>query len=204
MRLLFVCTGNICRSAAAHVLTAAWPDGHLGLTLEARSGGTHAPAGHAVHHFTAAALERRGLDAGGHAARRLSGADVVWADVVLTMTTQHRESVLALDPRSLRKTFTLLEAATLCGDLPPHHLAGVLPEQRGMVLADALAAARARRRGHQAGDIPDPIDGNAKLHARVVDEIAGALRTILLILGRQVGGARHRTIRVDRLPAVPV
>ncbi|WP_456599833.1 arsenate reductase/protein-tyrosine-phosphatase family protein [Blastococcus sp. SYSU DS0616] len=203
MRLLFVCTGNICRSAAAAVLAGAWPAGHLGLTVEARSAGTRAPAGRAAHPLTVAALEQRGLTAEDHVARRLSAADLAWADVVLGMSVEHREAALALDPRCLRKTFTLLEAAALCAELPPHRLAGVVPEKRGKALAEALMEVRGLHRGHSSAGVEDPIDGGAELHTQVVDEIAAALRTILMAVSRQIGGARQQTIRVDRLPPVP-
>ncbi|MGY1724523.1 arsenate reductase/protein-tyrosine-phosphatase family protein [Blastococcus sp. SYSU DS0533] len=204
MRLLFVCTGNICRSAAAAVLAGAWPAGHLGLTVEARSAGTRAPAGRAAHPFTVAALQRRGVPADQHVARRLSAADLGWADLVLTMTAEHREAALALDPRCLRKTFTLLEAAALCADLPPHRLAGVLPHERGRALAEALAAARSLRRARSSDEVDDPVHGGAELHSRVVDEIAAALRAILMGVSRQIAGARQQTVRIDRLPPVPV
>jgi protein-tyrosine phosphatase len=203
MRLLFVCTGNICRSAAAHALTAAWPAGHLGVTVEAASAGTHAPVGQPVHPLTARALANRGITGQAHSSRRLSAADLQWADVVLTMTTRHREAVLALDPRALRRTYTLREAAALCADLTPHRLALVSPGDRGAVLADALAEVRATRRRPAVENIEDPIDGGAELHARVVDEIAAALRTLLVAISRQVGGSEHDTVRVPRLPPVP-
>lgn len=200
---MFVCTGNICRSAAAHVLTAAWPAGHLGLTLEARSAGTHAPSGRPAHPFTAAALERRGVDAGAHASRRVSDTDLDWADVVLTMTAQHREAVLTSNPRALRKTFTLLEAAELIGTLPPRRLAGVPLHERGRALAGALAEARAGHRVAHA-NIDDPVDGSAAMHTRVVDEIAGALRTLLVAITRQLRSTAQPTVRVDQLPPVPL
>lgn len=198
-----MCTGNICRSAAAHVLTAAWPAGHMGLTLEARSAGTHATSGRPVHRFTAVALERRGVDAGGHSSRRVSAADLDWADLVLTMTAQHREAVLTLNPRALRRTFTLREAATLCGSLPPRRLTGVPLVERGRAFAGALAEVRV---GHRVAyeDIDDPVDGPATLHTCVVDEIAGALRILLVAMSRQVRSAPHTTAQVDRLPPVPL
>ena len=202
MRLLFVCTGNICRSAAAHVLAAAWPEGHLGVTVEAASAGTHARAGRPVHPGTKAALQRRGLDGGSHSSRRLSRADLDWADVVLTMTATHREAVLALDPRCLRRTFTLREAAALCAELTPRRLAAVAPGDRGAVLADALAEVRATRRRPAMEDIEDPIDGPAALHSHAVDEIATALRTLFVAVSRQLSG-RNDTMRVPRLPPVP-
>ncbi|MGY1752146.1 arsenate reductase/protein-tyrosine-phosphatase family protein [Blastococcus sp. SYSU D01042] len=203
MRLLFVCTGNICRSAAAHVLTAAWPAGHMGLTFDVRSGGTHARPGRAAHPFTAAALERRGLTAESHVARRLSAADLDWADIVLTMTAQHREAVLTLDPRALRRTFTLREAADLCGDLAAHRLTGVPSREGGRALAAALAEARAGRRADQE-DIDDPVDGSAAMHTRVVDEIAAALRTLLVAMSRQMRSTGQPTLRLDHLPPVPL
>ncbi|SDY75743.1 Low molecular weight phosphotyrosine protein phosphatase, partial [Modestobacter sp. DSM 44400] len=95
MRLLFVCTGNVCRSAAAHQLSQSWAAAVSGSQVEVRSGGTWARRGRPLHPFTAVALERRGLTLAPFGSSPLERADVDSADVVLTMTAQHREEVVA-------------------------------------------------------------------------------------------------------------
>ncbi|MBM4497011.1 hypothetical protein GS426_20035 [Rhodococcus hoagii] len=47
----------------------------------------------------------------GFVARQINPAVASSADLVLTMTEEHRDAVLKLSPRHLKRTFTLLEAA---------------------------------------------------------------------------------------------
>jgi protein-tyrosine-phosphatase len=187
MRLLFVCTGNICRSAAAHMLVSSWSATTADLAI--RSAGTRALPGRPMHKFTAQALERMGIDGRGFTSRRLTARDVEESDLVLTMTAQHRAEVLGLAPRRLRRVFTLVEAAALSEAVDRDHLAHLAPGDRGPALADALADGRAMRRGRprQDEDILDPVSMPASVHAEVVDRIADTLRSIPLLSGREPG-----------------
>src|SRR5688572_26407193 len=114
MRLLFVCTGNLCRSQVAAGLAEAWvqrvPGADAGL-VQVRSAGTQAPAGEPMEPRSAATLARLGGDPAGRRAVALTEELAAGADLVLTMTRRHRRAVLELSPRGLRRTFTLLEAA---------------------------------------------------------------------------------------------
>lgn len=190
MRLLFVCTGNICRSPVAERLLDAGLRS-LGLPdlVEVRSAGTQAAVGRAIHPASAEALIALGGDAGDFAARQLTADEVASADLVLTMTRSHRRAVLALDPRGLRRTFTLIEAADLTriADLAP--VRSSTAEDRGKVLVAQLAAARARRHGTDADDVPDPINQPAAVHRSVADRIAahvGVLTDALVPYGSQM------------------
>src|SRR3712207_1700768 len=114
MRLLFVCTGNLCRSQVAEGVTAAWLAHSSERTqVELVSAGTDAPVGRAMDPSSAAALAALGGDPAGRHAQALTAELANQADLVLGMTRRHRRTVLELAPRSLRRTFTLLEAAQL-------------------------------------------------------------------------------------------
>lgn len=167
-----------------------------------RSAGTRARPGRPVHFRTERALERHGVAADGFQSRRLGTEDVDWADLILTMTGEHREEVVSVSPRGMQKVFTLLEAGGLCQTLQPEHLRGYHDERRGTVLADALRRARsshARARG-PAFDIVDPIEGPARLHVEVVDQIAATLQPLKAILAPL---QLSETRRMPRLPPVP-
>ncbi|HSR15677.1 MAG TPA: hypothetical protein VLL51_07990 [Gemmatimonadales bacterium] len=86
MRILFVCTGNICRSPMAEVV-ARWMAGEV---VEAASAGIHgleeAPA--SAHAVTV--LAEIGLDGSGHVARRLTPALMARADRIYVMTEEQR------------------------------------------------------------------------------------------------------------------
>ena len=97
--VLFVCSGNICRSPFAAAAAAdAYPN------IEASSAGTYAVIdGHATHHMQRIATEH-GLDLSGHRARQLE--DVPQPDLVFGMEQEHliaaRRAFPQLAPGSIR------------------------------------------------------------------------------------------------------
>jgi protein-tyrosine phosphatase len=200
MTLLFVCTGNICRSALADRVATRW----LGPEIAVRSAGTHAVDGRPMHPLTAAVLERHGGTAGSFRSRHLRPEMVADADLVLTMSAEHRDAVLEMSPRHMRSVFTLLEAAALGRSVPAEQLAALPVRDRPQRLAALLAEARSIRPRDRArtDDIVDPISGTEVLHARVGAEVADAVRSLIDLLD---GGAplNERTVRMTRLPPVP-
>jgi protein-tyrosine phosphatase len=182
MRLLFVCTGNLCRSPVAERLASAWlaqSSVSRGEHIEVLSAGTHAPVGEPMDRHSAAALARLGGDASGHRARILTPELAAGADLVLTMTRRHRRAVLELAPRGLRRTFTLLEAAQLIEGAEVRDLALLPLGQRVRELGLRLDARRAHRRAPGIDDIEDPIGRRASVHEEVAGTIAEALRPLL-------------------------
>lgn len=186
MHLLFVCTGNICRSPLAEGLTLAYARAEpaaLGAALTASSAGTAALVGHPIQPSAGLVLRGLGGDADGFRARKLAVEDIQVADLVLTMTRRHRAAVLELAPRMMARTFTLREAANLLAamDYP-----GLIDEPdvtiRGRQLVAALAQLRASRvvnRNALRDDIADPIGKNIDTFQRVGDAISAALLPLL-------------------------
>lgn len=124
--LLIVCTGNLCRSpylerCLRHELRAA-----AGIPPEdIASAGTRAVAGAQMAPETRELLARRQGDPGPFAARQLDRAMVEQARLIVTMTRAHRSAVARLDPRSMGRTFVLLELVRL---LPPLRLPPISAE----------------------------------------------------------------------------
>lgn len=110
MKLLFVCTGNTCRSPMAEAL---WR--HMG--GEARSAGLAALPGQAMASLAEAVLSERGVPTQDHSARPLLPRDILAADYVLTMTAAQKEEVLRRFPWAERFVRTLGEASGLGGDI---------------------------------------------------------------------------------------
>jgi len=61
----------------------------------------------------ALAVEQSALMTFDHRATRLTPADVSWADLILTAELAHRGEIVKMNAAARRRTFTLLEAATL-------------------------------------------------------------------------------------------
>jgi protein-tyrosine phosphatase len=187
LRVLFVCTGNICRSAVAERLArrmVAERSGDQALRMVVDSAGTHGVKGSAIHPASAAALRELGGDDTGFTARRLTAAMVREADLVLTMTRDHRRLVLELDPRALSRTFTLREAAVLgrLGEPERESPPAGPPGERIRATVARLATARSRHVGGSADDIEDPIGQPSSVHAETAEEIRTAVATVLDVL----------------------
>lgn len=114
-------------------------------------------------------LEKLGGDATRFAARQLTPKIALNADLILTMTKDHRETVLEMAPRQLNRTFTLPEAARIA------------PDARDLT---QLAALRSRVTGNEVLDIPDPIGGGPEVFETVGARIAGLLPPIIELCQR--------------------
>jgi protein-tyrosine phosphatase len=112
-----------------------------------------------------------GGDVSNFAARQLTPRIASDADLVLTMTRAHRDTVLELAPRQLHRTFTLSEAARLASDCNARNIAD-------------LAALRPHLATHELSDIPDPIGRAADFFTTVGSQIAELLPPILELCRR--------------------
>ena len=181
--VLFVCTGNICRSAMAERLSRAYLDEALGAdagAVEVRSAGTQAVVGSGVHRHSALVLAGLGGDPAGFVARQLTDRIADEADLIMTMTREHRRAALQASPRALSRTFTLHEAADLVEAVgTTEGMAGGTFADRCRALVAAMAGARSRRTSDAADDIADPIGRPPEFHEQVGEEIGTALLPVL-------------------------
>lgn len=114
MKVLFICTGNMCRSPAAEKLLA-----HYGAAagFQARSRGTAAQPYCKMPRQITDFLARQGVTDLTHKPALVAEADIDWADLILAMEDVHRDILADKFPQSMRKTKLLLEHCGAGGDL---------------------------------------------------------------------------------------
>lgn len=144
MKVLFVCTGNICRSPTAEgVFRALLSKNSLGGKVRVDSAGTHdyhvgaAPDPRATAH-----ARRRGYDISGLRARQLAPRDFEEFDLVVAMDRGHLQFMSGLcAPEQRHKLKLMLDFAGLGEtDVPDPYYQG--PEVFELVLDMAEAASR--------------------------------------------------------------
>jgi len=110
--ILFVCTGNTCRSSMAEALfkdmiKKQYPEKLKDINVI--SAGVAAMNGDKASPNAIKAMEELGIDLTCHSATQLTEELIKEADLILTMTQRHRDIVLIMDPGSRGKVFTLIE-----------------------------------------------------------------------------------------------
>lgn len=120
MKILFVCTGNTCRSSMAEALARKLLEDRPGVKrdIEAFSAGVAAWPGDRAAGEAVEVLAEMGISLHEHRASRLTPEAVLEFDLILTMTAAHREYVSNLVPSAPGKVFTLAEYVGVSEDVP--------------------------------------------------------------------------------------
>ncbi|WP_306232120.1 hypothetical protein [Agrococcus beijingensis] len=215
-RVLTLCTGNICRSPQAEQLLRKRIPEAFGRTiieaLDVSSAGTRANDGAAMERWAIAEAQRLGIDdTADHVARRLRRSHALEADLILTMTCDHRDAVTKVTRRVKPKSFTLVEFTcivealadrTTLASVAPLGPEGFAAFMRGVVVAAGQARATVPLpKPAMLLDIPDPYGYGPEVYRSSADAIDRHVTRIAAALSVLAAGGRAARAEAD-LPAL--
>jgi len=191
-RVVFVCTGNICRSPfAERALRGAfqrlgadgrrdWPE-----DIEVASAGTVAMVGAPMDRGMAELADRHRIPADGHVARQLDRDLVASADLLLGLAREHRRDIVTTLPNASRRAFALQEFVRLAEDARDSGVLAFDPAATAPETMAALVEAAVSRRGFAPppedpadDDIPDPYGRPAEVYELSASAIVEAVRRL--------------------------
>ncbi|MGI6084061.1 MAG: low molecular weight protein arginine phosphatase [Acetivibrionales bacterium] len=117
-RIIFVCTGNTCRSPMAEaIFKDIIKEKGIDENFEVSSAGVYAFDGDPASYQAIEVMKKEfGIDIKTHRAKVLDDLDIENADLILTMTKRHREMIVDIYPEWSSKVHVLKEFAGIEGD----------------------------------------------------------------------------------------
>jgi protein-tyrosine phosphatase len=186
-KIVFVCTGNICRSPMAEQMLIQKAEKNK-LPITVVSAGVMAMTGDPMTPQSADAMSERGYKATKHISQDLTPKMLEEADLVLTATLEHRSELARMLPKASKYSFTIDEFARLTSFLMAdpefqeefkkkaketreHYLKRAMQEAvllRGMVPTNL-----------DPKDVIDPYGESTKVYSQVAEHIEGSLEIIV-------------------------
>lgn len=183
-RILFVCTGNTCRSPLAEGLLRRMAEQN-GWDLEVQSAGVSAMNGGPISNNSMQILIQSGFK-GSITSSDLDPKKIQWADLILTMTGSHKRHVIQRFPDAIDKTYTLKEFADDGNDQERDEFFSEL--QLKQALGKGInGEERLRIMQYNARtpdyDISDPYGGPMAVYQQTASEIKQQLNKLAAKLG---------------------
>jgi protein-tyrosine-phosphatase len=135
--ILFVCTGNLCRSPmAVGLLRQRLAEEGLDTSHRVASAGTWAVDGYPASDYAIAAMAERGIDITDHIAHTITASDVAESDLILVMSQEHEQVIRNTWRQYTWKVHRLSEMVGKRRDIPDPYGA---PIEEYRACADTLA-----------------------------------------------------------------
>lgn len=109
MKIMFICTGNICRSAMAHWLLKKKLEERNIKNVEVYSAGIYAVEGDTSTYEAIEVMEEYGVDLKKHRATKVQNSNIKDMDIILCMTLSHKRDLIYMYPELKEKIYTLKE-----------------------------------------------------------------------------------------------
>jgi tRNA threonylcarbamoyl adenosine modification protein (Sua5/YciO/YrdC/YwlC family) len=111
--VLFICTGNSCRSVMAKALLEKKLKDSGRDNVEVLSAGIMMLAGLGATEATKELLRREGMDVSGHHSQKVSETMIKKSDIILVMEKMHEKEILEMVPQAKNRVFLLKEFAKI-------------------------------------------------------------------------------------------
>ena len=190
--VLMVCTGNLCRSILAElVLAQRFSDVR---EIRVQSAGTRAALGHRTPEEVWEVAGFMGvIEERAERARQVDEDLLGAADLVLTMTREQRREVVELNPRIVRRTFTIRELSGLAAVTRDEDIVneGAVPTADLAARLRAAVEAAGRRRSRRRNltlpahdDVVDPYGCSRDIYALSALQLAPAVEGVSVLFQR--------------------
>ena len=177
IRVLFVCTANICRSPFMEIYARSV----VGDDLDLRSAGTYGLDRQPMSPEMVVELHGRGLHAQQFLSRPVTAELINESDLVITAERTHRQFVLDEHPDAFRRVLTLGQAFRASSVI-----------DRATFGREALPElARLRGVADAADDVADPFRRGPAAAAAAAAQITAMLDQFLPVLTSHEGNATH-------------
>jgi protein-tyrosine phosphatase len=178
--ILVVCTGNLCRSPVAEAYLRKHVSTLRGITV--RSAGTGTEEGRPLPQETRVVGARHGLSLK-PSSHRIWVSDIAAADLIITMTREHRREVVRMDRRANRRVFTLRELERVIEAVGGARARGGAGDETAWV--DELSTMRgtaARPTREADDDVVDPFGRAESVYDQMLSEMLPALDALIAAL----------------------